>query len=143
MPSPTFATGHDLVGRYRISRLLGIGHVAEVYLADDLTLHRQIVVKVLLSHLAAYEDVRRAFRDRIVRSATLSHPHLERVYDGGQESGHIFTITEYLAGGSLEAFLAAGGRLDLDDTARLGRDVAGALRVARTDNDGFSSAGPA
>jgi len=135
MPSPTFATGHDLVGRYRISRLLGIGHVAEVYLADDLTLHRQIVVKVLLSHLAAYEDVRRAFRDRIVRSATLSHPHLERVYDGGQESGHIFTITEYLAGGSLEAFLAAGGRLDLDDTARLGRDVAGAL--AYLNDNGF------
>jgi beta-lactam-binding protein with PASTA domain len=135
MPSPTFATGHDLVGRYRISRLLGIGHVAEVYLADDLTLHREIVVKVLLSHLAAYEDVRRAFRDRIVRSATLSHPHLERVFDGGQESGHIFTITEYLAGGSLEAFLAAGGRLDLDDTARLGRDVAGAL--AYLNDNGF------
>ncbi|MDE3064855.1 MAG: serine/threonine protein kinase, partial [Acidobacteriota bacterium] len=132
MPSPTFAPGHDLVGRYRIARLLGVGHVAEVYLADDLSLRRQIVVKVLLSHLAAYEDVRRAFRDRIVRSATLSHPHLERVYDGGQESGHIFTITEYLEGGSLEEVLAAGRRLSLDDTARLGRDVAGALAYLNT-----------
>jgi eukaryotic-like serine/threonine-protein kinase len=135
MPSPTFAPGHDLVGRYRISRLLGAGHVAEVYLADDLSLRRQIVVKVLLSHLAGFEDVRRAFRDRIVRSATLSHPHLERVFDGGQESGHIFTITEYLEGGSLEVMLAAGRRLDLDDTARLGRDVAGAL--AYLNENGF------
>lgn len=135
MPSPTFAPGHDLVGRYRILRLLGAGHVAEVYLADDLSLRRQIVVKVLLSHLAAFEDVRRAFRDRIVRSATLSHPHLERVFDGGQESGHIFTITEYLEGGSLEVMLAAGRRLDLDDTARLGRDVAGAL--AYLNENGF------
>jgi eukaryotic-like serine/threonine-protein kinase len=135
MPSPTFAPGHDLVGRYRIIRLLGVGHVAEVYLADDLSLRRQIVVKVLLSHLAAYEDVRRAFRDRIVRSATLSHPHLERVFDGGQESGHIFTITEYLEGGSLEVMLAAGRRLDIDDTARLGRDVAGAL--AYLNDNGF------
>ncbi|MFI5035156.1 MAG: protein kinase [Acidimicrobiales bacterium] len=135
MPSPTFAPGHDLVGRYRIIRLLGVGHVAEVYLADDLSLRREIVVKVLLGHLAGYEDVRRAFRDRIVRSATLSHPHLERVYDGGQESGHIFTVTEYLAGGSLEEFLAAGRRLDLEDTARLGRDVAGAL--AYLNDNGF------
>ena len=127
MPTPTFAPGHDLVGRYRITRLLGIGHVAEAYLADDLSLRREIVVKVLLGHLAAYEDVRRAFRDRIVRSATLSHPHLERVFDGGQESGHIFMITEYLEGGSFEEVLASGQRLSLDDTARLGRDVAGAL----------------
>jgi len=127
MPPPTFAPGHDLVGRYRILRLLGIGHVAEAYLADDLSLRREVVVKVLLSHLAGYEDVRRSFRDRIVRSATLSHPHLERVFDGGQESGHIFMITEYLSGGSLEEVLGAGQRLDLDDTARLGRDVAGAL----------------
>ncbi len=135
MPTPTFAPGHDLVGRYRITRLLGIGHVAEAYLADDLSLRREIVVKVLLGHLAAYEDVRRAFRDRIVRSATLSHPHLERVFDGGQESGHIFTITEYLEGGSLEEVLASGQRLSLDDTARLGRDVAGAL--AYLNDNGF------
>ena len=139
MPTPTFAPGHDLVGRYRITRLLGIGHVAEAYLADDLSLRREIVVKVLLGHLAAYEDVRRAFRDRIVRSATLSHPHLERVFDGGQESGHIFTITEYLEGGSLEEVLASGQRLSLDDTARLGRDVAGAL--AYLNDNGFVHGG--
>jgi serine/threonine protein kinase len=52
--------------------------------------------------------VRRAFRDRIVRAATLSHPHLARVYDGGQESGSIFMICEYLSGGSLEQVLASG-----------------------------------
>jgi serine/threonine protein kinase/beta-lactam-binding protein with PASTA domain len=127
MPLPTFAPGHDLVGRYRITELLGVGHSAETYSADDLSLRRKVVVKVLLARLAAYEDVRRAFRDRIVRSATLSHPHLERVYDGGQESGHIFMVTEYLGGGSLEDVLASGRRLDVDDTARLGRDVGGAL----------------
>lgn len=127
MPSPTFATGHDLVGRYRIIELLGIGHTAEVYLADDLSLTRTVVVKVLLPHLAAHEDVRRAFRDRIVRSATLSHPHVARVFDGGQESGSIFMVCEYLGGGSIEDVLASGRRLAIDDVARLGRDVASAL----------------
>ena len=126
LPS-TFASGHDLAGRYRIIELLGVGQTAEVYSAEDLSLSRTVAVKVLLPSLAAHEDVRRAFRDRIVRAATLSHPHLARVFDGGQESGAIFMITEYLSGGSLEDVLRAGRTLDIDDVARLGRDVAGAL----------------
>jgi serine/threonine-protein kinase len=77
--------------------------------------------------LAAHEEVRRAFRDRIIRAATLSHAHLARVFDGGQESGSIFMICEYLDGGSLEDLLAAGRTFDTDDVARLGRDVSSAL----------------
>lgn len=127
MPTSTFTPGHHLVNRYRIEELLGVGQTAEVYLAQDLSLQRTVVVKVLLPSLAQHEDVRRAFRDRIVRAATLSHPHLARVYDGGQEAGAIFMISEYLSGGSLEDVLASGRRLSVDDGARLGRDVAGAL----------------
>jgi serine/threonine-protein kinase len=127
MVFPTFVNGHDLAGRYRILEQLGVGATAEVYLAEDLSLHRQVIVKVLLPSLAAHEGVRRAFRDRIVRAATLSHPHLARVFDGGQESGAIFMITEYLDGGSLEDILATGRVLGVDDVARLGRDVASAL----------------
>jgi eukaryotic-like serine/threonine-protein kinase len=127
MSTYTYNPGHDLAGRYRIIELLGVGRTAEVYLADDLSLNRTVVVKVLLANLATHEQVRRAFRDHIVRSATLSHPHLARVYDGGQESGSIFMISEYLNGGSLEDVLASGRRLSLDDVSRLGRDVASAL----------------
>jgi serine/threonine-protein kinase len=126
----TFPDGHILAGRYRISGLVGVGSTAEVYAAEDLSLQRRVAVKVLLADLAAHEEVRRAFRDHIVRASTLSHPHLARVYDGGQESGSIFMISEYLAGGSLEDVLASGRRLDVDDGARLGRDVASALAYA-------------
>jgi serine/threonine protein kinase/beta-lactam-binding protein with PASTA domain len=127
MPTYTYNPGHELAGRYRIVELLGVGQTAEVYLADDLSLNRSVVVKVLLADLAGHEDVRRNFRERIVRSATLSHPHLARVYDGGQESGSIFMISEYLSGGSFEDILTSGRRLSLDDVARLGRDVSSAL----------------
>jgi serine/threonine protein kinase len=127
MPPSTFAPGHHLVGRYRIQALLGVGQTAEVYVAQDLSLQRTVVVKVLLPRLAEHEEVRRAFRDRIVRAATLSHPHLARVFDGGQESGAIFMITEYLNGGTLDDVLATGRTLSVDDGARLGRDVANAL----------------
>jgi eukaryotic-like serine/threonine-protein kinase len=127
MPPPTFANGHLLVNRYRIQELLGIGDTAEVYLADDQSLQRSVVVKVLLPRLAGHEDVRREFRERIIKAATLSHSHLARVFDGGQESGSIFMICEYLSGGSLEDVLASGRTLSVDDGARLGRDVGTAL----------------
>ena len=125
--SPSFSPGHELAGRYRIQELLGVGSTAEVYVAEDISLNRIVTVKVLLAELSRHEDVRRAFRDNIVRVSALSHPHLERVYDGGQESGHIFMITEYLAGGSFEDVLSTGRTFDLSDSARLGRDVADCL----------------
>ncbi len=127
MPPTTYAPGHVVAGRYRIEAVLGEGSTAEVYLADDFSLHRTVVVKVLRPELAAHEEIRRAFRDQIIRAATLGHPHLARVFDGGQEAGSIFMVTEYLGGGSLEEVLTAGERLSVDDAAKLGRDVASAL----------------
>ncbi len=125
--APTFVPDYTLAGRYRILELLGVGRTAEVYLAEDLSLQRRVAVKVLLADLAAHEEIRRAFRDRIIRASKLSHPHLARVFDGGQEHGSIFMISEYLSGGSLEDVLRSGRRLSVDEGARLGRDVASAL----------------
>jgi beta-lactam-binding protein with PASTA domain/tRNA A-37 threonylcarbamoyl transferase component Bud32 len=125
--APTLAPDYTLAGRYRIQELLGVGRTAEVYTAEDLSLQRRVVVKVLLADLAAHEEIRRAFRERIIRASKLSHPHLARVFDGGQEHGSIFMISEYLSGGSLEDVLRAGRRLSVDEGARLGRDVASAL----------------
>lgn len=132
MATPTFYSGHDLAGRYRIIEMLGVERNAEVYSAEDLSLSRTVIVKVLLASLTSHEDVRREFRTNIVRASTLSHPHLARVYDGGQESGAIFMITEYLDGGSLDDVLGSGRVLSVDDTARLGRDVASALSYLHT-----------
>ncbi len=126
MPS-SFAPGHEFAGRYRLMELLGVGHTVEAYRAEDLTLQREVVIKVLLANLAAHEEVRRAFRDHIVQAATFRHPHVARVYDGGQQAGSIFMVGEYLSGGSLEDFLRAGHVLSVDETARLGRDVSSAL----------------
>ena len=125
--APTFVPDYTLAGRYRILELVGVGRTAEVYAAEDLSLQRRVAVKVLLPELAAHEDIRRAFRDRIIRASKLSHPHLARVFDGGQEHGAIFMISEYLSGGSLEDVLRSGRRLSVDEGARLGRDVADAL----------------
>ncbi len=129
MASFRYAPGYQVVGRYRILDTIGVGGTAEVYLAEDLVLDRRVALKTLRPDLAEHEDVRRAFRTQIIRAATLSHPHIARVFDGGQEAGTIFVVTEYLDNGSLEDRLAAGELLGAEDAARLGRDVAGALAV--------------
>ena len=126
MPS-SFAPGHEFAGRYRLIELLGVGHTVEAYRADDLTLQREVVIKVLNANLASHEEVRRAFRDQIIQTATFRHPHLARVYDGGQHAGSIFMVSEYLNGGSLEDILRSGQVLSVEETSRLGRDVASAL----------------
>jgi len=126
MPS-SFAPGHEFAGRYRLSELIGVGHTVEVYRAEDLTLQREVVVKVLVASLAGHEDVRRAFREHIIQTATFRHDHVARVYDGGQQSGSIFMVGEFLSGGSLEDLLRAGVVLSVEETARLGRDIASAL----------------
>lgn len=126
MPS-SFAPGHEFAGRYRLIELIGVGHTVEAYRAEDLTLQREVVIKVLLAHLAAHEEVRRTFREHIIQTATFRHPHVARVYDGGQQAGSIFMVGEYLSGGSLEDLLRAGQVLSVEETARLGRDVASAL----------------
>ncbi|MGC8498521.1 MAG: protein kinase domain-containing protein [Acidimicrobiales bacterium] len=127
MASFRYAPGYQVVGRYRILSTIGVGGTSEVYLAEDLALDRRVALKTLRPDLAEHEDVRRAFRTQIIRAATLSHPHIARVFDGGQESGTIFMVTEYLGNGSLEDRLGAGELLGVEDAARLGRDVAGAL----------------
>ncbi len=126
MPS-SFAPGHEFVERYRLMELIGVGHTVEAYRAVDLTLQREVVIKVLNATLASHEEVRRAFRDHIIQAATFRHPHVAQVYDGGQQAGSIFMVGEYLSGGSLEDLLRAGQVLSPEETARLGRDVASAL----------------
>ncbi|MBW4029052.1 MAG: protein kinase [Acidobacteria bacterium] len=126
LPS-SFAPGHEFVERYRLIELIGVGHTVEAYRAHDLTLQREVVIKVLNAGLASHEEVRRAFRDHIIQAATFRHPHVAQVYDGGQQAGSIFMVGEYLSGGSLEDLLRAGQVLSPEETARLGRDVASAL----------------
>lgn len=129
MAPATFSPGHLFAGRYRVVELLGVGHTAEVYLAQDESLARQVVVKCLVPELEQHEEVRRAFRTRVVAAAPLHHPHLAPVLDGGQEDGHIFMVSAYLPGGSLEDLLQRGVRLSPDETARLARDCASAIAL--------------
>ena len=101
----------DLIGKfmgsYRLTRLLGRGGFAEVYLAEHRYLGTQAAVKVLYANLASDELER--FRNEARTIARLEHPHIVRVLDFGVEDGVPFLIMAYAPNGTLRQRHPRGG----------------------------------
>lgn len=121
--------GRVLGSRYRLTAPLGSGTAAQVYLADDVRLHRQVAVKVLHPGLADDQTFLRRFRAEAQASAKLNHSHIVKLLDQGDDGGP-YLVTEYLEGGSLRALLDQGHRLSLAQAAEVGIQAAKGLDVA-------------
>jgi len=122
--------GRVLSDRYRLTRPLGTGASAHVYVAEDVTLRRRVAVKVLHPALADDEAFLRRFQAEARVVAALRHPNIVRVYDWGNDSGSPFLVMELLEGGSLRGLLDRGQRLSPAQAVRIGSDAARALDYA-------------
>ena len=71
--------------RYKLGALIGTGGMADVYIAEDLRLHREVAVKVLRSDLARDPAFVTRFNKEALAVAALNHPGIVAVYDSGQE----------------------------------------------------------
>ncbi len=130
MPSITDSIGRVLGDRYRLVTALGTGGSAHVYLADDVSLHRRVAIKVLHPALAADESFLRRFRAEARAVAALNHPNVLQVYDSGEEYGQPYLVLEYLDGGSLRELLDAGFRLSPAQAVEVGSQAAAGLDYA-------------
>ncbi|MBW8827290.1 MAG: PASTA domain-containing protein [Acidobacteria bacterium] len=122
--------GRVLGGRYRLLAVIGAGASGQVFLAEDVQLHRRVAVKVLHPALAADESFLRRFRAEARAAAALSHPNLMAVYDWGEDDEGPYLVLEHLGGGSLRAMLDAGHRLSQAQALLVGLETARALEVA-------------
>lgn len=121
--------GRVLGGRYRLLSPLGSGASADVYLGDDVRLHRRVAIKVLHPALAQDEAFLRRFRAEARAAGALSHPNILEVFDWHGEDPP-YLITEYLKGGSLRGMLDAGHRLSSSQALVVGLQAAQGLDVA-------------
>ncbi|HEX8733466.1 MAG TPA: protein kinase, partial [Ktedonobacterales bacterium] len=80
------------LGVYRLRSLLGVGGMAEVYLAEDPALQRDVAVKVLPRSLAADPNYVERFRNEAQRVANLNHPNITPVYTFGEERGLLYLV---------------------------------------------------
>src|SRR5436305_7177796 len=122
--------GRVLGGRYRLRAALGTGASAQVFLADDAALGRQVALKLLHPALAGDSTFLRRFQAEARAAAGLTHPHIMAVYDWGDDEDSPYLVCEYLAGGSLRALLDTGRRLTPSQALLVGLESAHALHYA-------------
>jgi serine/threonine protein kinase len=113
-----------LAGRYRVTRELGRGGMAVVYLADDLRHERQVAVKVILPEVAQVLGAERFSRE-ITIAARLNHPHILPLYDSGGADGLLFYVMPWVKGESLREKLRREGQLQVEDAVRIVCHAAG------------------
>ena len=102
-----------LAGRYALQGLVGQGGMADVELAHDQVLDRQVAVKILHSRYADDPGFRERFKREARAAASLNHANMVAVYDTGEEDGRPFIVMEYVAGRSLREVLRREGVLPL------------------------------
>ena len=119
----------DPIGHYRILGLLGQGGMGEVYLADDMKLHRQVALKLLPAALAADPERRKRFEREAQSVAALNHPNIVTIYSVEEEDGVPFLTMERVEGQSLRQAMPKGGA-STDVLLRLGMTMSDALASA-------------
>jgi serine/threonine-protein kinase len=119
----------DIGARYRITRELGVGGMATVYLAHDVKHERDVAIKVLHPDLAAALGAER-FLAEIRTTAKLQHPHILPLLDSGEAGGLLFYVMPLVTGESLRKRLERERQLPIDDAVRIAREVASALDYA-------------
>ncbi len=116
--------------RYEIVRPLGSGGMADVYLANDRLLGRQVALKVLFGRYAHDEQFVERFRREASSAAGLNHPNIVQIYDRGQAEGSYYIAMEYLEGRSLKEIIVKYAPLSTELLVSIATQVAEALRFA-------------
>jgi serine/threonine-protein kinase len=117
-------------GRYRVSARLGSGGMADVYLAHDTLLGRQVALKLLHHHFAEDQEFVERFRREASSAAGLSHPNVVAVFDRGEWDGTYYIAMEYLPGRSLKAIVREHGALSAGDAIDIVVQILLAARFA-------------
>jgi serine/threonine-protein kinase len=118
-----------IAGRYVLRGPLGTGGMADVFVADDLRLHRQVAVK-LVPAAAITPTVRARFVREARTAARIVHPNAVVVYDAGESEGYLYLVMERVFGHTLGERLAATGPLPVQEAAQVAIAVLGALGAA-------------
>jgi eukaryotic-like serine/threonine-protein kinase len=116
------------VGRYRVLQHLGGGGSSEVYLAEDLFLHRKVALKVLRRDGANERELRH-FEREVRCAAMINHPNIATVLDVGEEQDIQYIASEYVEGETLRARMAHGP-MDVTEVLDVAIGVASALVAA-------------
>ncbi|HEY2325683.1 MAG TPA: protein kinase [Thermoanaerobaculia bacterium] len=118
------------ISHYRVDRLLGVGGMGEVYLAEDATLRRKVALKLLPKRFSEDAERVRRFQREARAASKLNHPNIITIYEVGQEESRHFIATEYIEGQTLRDRLQSTEPLSVGEILDVAIGVASALTSA-------------
>jgi len=123
------ANGTLIAGKYRILDKLGAGGMGEVYRAEDLSLNRQVAIKVLPAVFAMDQERLARFEREAKVLASLNHPNIAAIYGLEEADGKRFLVLELVEGDTLAGRLSKGP-LPLEESVDVCRQIAEGLEGA-------------
>lgn len=108
--------GELIDNRYKVVKSIGEGGMANVYLAWDTILEREVAVKILRGDLAEDEKFIRRFQREANSASSLRHPNIVEMYDVGEDSGKYFIVMEYVDGKTLKSLIKKRGALNITES---------------------------
>src|SRR2546428_10694206 len=124
------ADGSVVDARYSVRGRIGSGGMADVYLADDEHLGRQVALKVLHRRFARDQQFVERFRREASAAAGLQHPNVVGVYDRGEHDDTYYIVMENLRGRTLRDLLNAEAPLSQERAISFGIQILGAAGFA-------------
>jgi serine/threonine protein kinase len=123
--------GVEIAG-YRIESVLGHGGMGTVYVAEQSSPTRKVVLKLLRPELSADEGFRRRFVHESEAAASTEHPNIVPIYSAGEADGVLYIAMRYVEGEDLRQLIARDGPLPADRAIEIVSQVASALDAAHT-----------
>lgn len=125
--------GAIFAGRYDIKEILGAGGMGVVYRAFDRELQEPIAIKTLKTEAMASGAALDRFKQEIRLARRIAHRNVVRTYDLGEQNGMYYLTMEYVEGTSLKQLIVSRGKLPVEVTLTVGKQLCRALEVAHAE----------
>ncbi|MBN8191510.1 Stk1 family PASTA domain-containing Ser/Thr kinase [Bacillus sp. NTK074B] len=122
--------GKRISGRYRIIKLIGGGGMANVYLAHDVILDREVAIKMLRIDFANEEEFIKRFQREAQSATSLAHPNIVSIYDVGEEDDLYYIVMEYVHGMTLKQYIQQHSPVNVDKAIDIMRQLTLAMSHA-------------
>mgnify|MGYP003578130979 CR=1 FL=1 len=125
--------GAVFAGRYEVKEILGAGGMGVVYRSFDRELREPVAIKTLRPEVMAGGGALERFKQEIRLARKIAHRNVVRTYDLGEQNGMYYLTMEYVEGTSLKQLIVSRGKLPVEVTLTVGKQLCRALEVAHAE----------
>ncbi len=119
--------------RYEIGAMIGTGGMADVYIAEDLRLHRKVAVKILRSDLARDPAFVARFKKEALAAGGLNNPGIVAVFDSGEDGPNSYIVMELVKGHTLRQVLQSDAEISQDEAVQIVTEILEALEYSHAE----------